>query len=53
MKLRVDDDVNVKVEFVDVSTDVENLIDKVTESVITIIAAATVAHVVKSLVDKV
>lgn len=38
----------VKVEVVDISTDIETVIDKVTESAIIIIAASAVAHILKS-----
>ena len=48
MRHRIADDVNVKVEFVDISTDVEDLIDKITDSAITIIAAVTVSKIVTS-----
>lgn len=42
-------DHEVSVEFPDISTDLETIIDKVTESVLVIIAASTVAHICKSL----
>jgi hypothetical protein len=52
MKLKMADAVDIKVELVDISTDVETIIDKLTESALTIITALTVAHVVKSIFNK-
>lgn len=40
-------DHEVKVDIVDISTDVETVIDKVTESVLVVIAVHTVASILK------
>lgn len=38
---------DTKIELVDISTDVETVIDKITESVITVIVVSTIAHIIK------
>lgn len=47
MKHRHDADVNIKVDIP--TQDIEDLIDKVTEAAVTIIAAYTVAQICKSI----
>lgn len=51
MKHRIDN-ANVKIELVDISTDVETIIDKLTDSTITIIAVFTASQILKSYLTK-
>lgn len=48
MKHQHSADVNIKIDIP--AKDLENLIDKTTEAVLTIITAATVAHILKKIV---
>lgn len=50
VKHKITDDVNVNLNITLPKEDLEQLIDKVTESVVVIIAAATVAHIFRRLV---
>lgn len=47
MKLKLDEDVNANLNVIIPKDDLVDLIDKVTDSVLVIIAAATVGHIVK------
>ncbi len=50
MKHKLTEDVNVNVKIDVPVEDLENLIDKVVDGAITIVAVATVAHIFKKLI---
>lgn len=51
-KIEINDDVNINVNVEFPAQDLEDLIDRVTESIMAIVLVTTVSHIVKSIFTK-